>query len=150
MAGIELFQKMTLQDLARWLEVHPFDIIRVLIHDSSLPDDLRFNAPDVDRVRALGGIEAWWSDPPEDDGQGSYAASLAAELLAREIIGESASTRFDNLFRGLAPGLRAPVRAAAQSFLKDGLLVTCPTPTGMHVYIPRSRLASLENVIAGS
>ncbi len=152
MAGIEMFQKLTLQDLSRWLELHPYEVVRVLVAGEALPDDLRFTREDVDRVRAMGGIELWWSDPPAAGGaeaEAALLAGLAGQLLAREVFGRERATRFDNLLRGLDPEQQRAMRRAVQRLLKAGHLATRSSPTGLRVYAPEDSRGYLGELAAG-
>ena len=59
MAELELFEKLTLRHIGRWLDVHPFDIVRVIAVEGGLPPQLAFDEYDVDRIRERTGVETW-------------------------------------------------------------------------------------------
>jgi hypothetical protein len=140
MANTEMFQKLTLQDLARWLELHPYDIVRILVAADALPDDLRFESGDVDRVRELGGIEAWWADAPAGaEDEAGLRAALVKQLNERGAFGDEGATRFDNLLRGLGPDHQVAMRRVAQQLIKEHHLVTRPTATGLQVFAPEDQ-----------
>ncbi len=62
MAGLELFQPLSLVGAARFLEVHPFELVRILVACDALPADLTMSMDEVDAVRGLAGLERWWDD----------------------------------------------------------------------------------------
>ena len=59
MSGADLFEKLTMGQVARWLDLHPFELARILgTVDGGLPRDLRFDDGDVDRLRDLARVES--------------------------------------------------------------------------------------------
>lgn len=150
MADVDLFEKLTLSQVARWLEMHPFDIVRVLASEGGLPQRLAFDEGDVDRIRALAGVETWWDGgglPVADDNRRrALVRSLAQKLVAR---GDGRPTRADNLSRGLDGDEAALVRRAANQLIRDGLLSSAATARGMEVQVNANQRASLEAIAEG-
>jgi len=151
-SGVDLLQRLSVSDVARWLEVHPFDILRILASESGLPADLRFESDDVDRIRAAGGLEVWWQEgeptlDPEDPGA-SMLRALAGRLLEREV-GGPRTTRLDNLFRGLGTERQRIARAMVQALLQHGWLATVSTDRGTHVTITPGRMGQMASIAQG-
>ena len=150
MAEIDLFEKLTLSQVARWLEMHPFDVVRVLATDGALPTRLAFDEGDVDRIRALAGVETRWDGgalPVGDDNRRrALVRALAQKLVAR---GEGRATRADNLARGLDGEEAALVRRAANQLIREGLLSSTATARGMEVSVPSAQRATLEAIAEG-
>lgn len=153
---MQLDQRLTLTEAALRLGIHPFDLARVLVSLGAFPDDLRLSAEELARVEQLGGLETWWSpgsstwslmraDPVPLRGM---ARALAVQLVEHDVFGE-ASTRLDNLFRGLPPEAQGQARVVLQCMVQAGLLVTLSTPSGLNVSVPLERGEDLIRVARG-
>ncbi len=152
MSGVEMLQRLTVADVARWLEVHPFDILRILAAHGGPPDDLRFEMNDVDRIRSVGGLEVWWheGEPPLEEGneQASMLRALAMRMLEKEI-GGPRTTRLDNIFRGLEAQRQRLARTLVQVLLQHGWLATVSTEQGTHVTITPGRMGHMAQLAQG-
>ncbi|NOY27089.1 MAG: hypothetical protein GXP62_14570 [Oligoflexia bacterium] len=151
MPGVDLFEKLTLGEVARWLDLHPFDLARILgTVDGGLPQDLRFSHGDVDRLRDVAGVETWWTGdlPIADEIRGrALVRSLASHLVIRAR-GDDWICRADNLFRGLEPADQWVVRRAVNLLIVKGVLVSVSRATGLHVRLSsdgRRRLQALSD-----
>lgn len=152
MSGVEMLQRLTVADVARWLEVHPFDILRILAASGGPPADLRFEMDDVDRIRSLGGLEVWWQEGEPslvaDKQQESMLRALAGRMLEKEI-GGPRTTRLDNIFRGLEAGRQRLARGLVQVLLQHGWLATVSTDNGTHVTITPGRMGHMAAIAQG-
>lgn len=148
--------RLSLSEAALRLGIHPFDLVRVLVALGSFPDDLHLSEEDLARVEQLGGLETWWApgtlaesvrgaDPVPLRGM---ARALAIQLVEHEVFGE-ASTRLDNLFRGLHPEDQGQARVVLQCMVQAGLVSMVPTPSGMNVTVPLERGEDLIQVARG-
>jgi CO/xanthine dehydrogenase Mo-binding subunit len=63
MSILDTHQLLGVADAARRLELHPFEVVRILVADGSLPSALRLDAATLARVRSAGGLETWWEAP---------------------------------------------------------------------------------------
>lgn len=142
---LSLLRKLRVDEVARWLEVHPFDVVRSLALTRTLPADLRLDTQHVDRVREHGGLEVWWdgADIPEDDGR--LLAGLIARLLTRLTVpsGPPRLTRADNLLRGLEPERQAFLRRAVTQLVRQGYLDIRATASGLGVTLRQEHAAEL-------
>jgi hypothetical protein len=153
MPALELFEKMTVTDLARWLDLHPFDVVRVLTADGPLPATLRFDADVGQRVATAAGIETWWSDDAElleDEVRGRALVRTALKLLLNHGVVGAVTTRADNLFRGLDPADQWLVRRAVNQLLRDVVLVGIPTATGLRISLPATQVPTIEGIVSGT
>jgi len=142
-SGLATFQKLSIKDLAAGLDLHPHEVVRVLVANDALTDDLRFDAGTIERVRELGGVQTWWtSAPPADDAE--LGKALGARFIEQDATSEEKATRFDNLLRGAADDRQRDVRRAAQRLLKAGHLKTCSSATGLRIYATESGKAHLS------
>lgn len=150
MAELELFEKLTLSQIARWLDVHPFDIARALGNAWELPSRLSFEETEVDRLRNLVGVETWWDGgalPIQDDSRRrALVRSLAHKLRAREA---GRSTRADNLARGLDGEEQSLIRRAVNQFIRDGVLVSTSTARGLEVEVSPESSRVLDALVDG-
>ena len=147
MAGLELFQRMSVEQVAKWLELHPFEIVRILVADGSLPSDLRLDAANVERIRAAGGLETWWEGPPAAVAGQTSAQTIIRLLLAKVLekdYVEPRSVRADNLFRGLADEHQRGLRRAVNALIREGVLVSSMSATGLTLGIAAARLAEVR------
>jgi hypothetical protein len=152
MSGVEMLQRLTVSDVARWLEVHPFDIVRILVATGGTPHDLRFETEDVDRIRKMGGLEVWWQEGEPtlvpDREQECMLRAMASRMLEKEI-GGPRTTRLDNIFRGLESKRQQLARELVQILLQHGWLATVSTETGTHVTITPGRMGQMANIAQG-
>jgi hypothetical protein len=147
MAGLELFQRMSVEQVAKWLELHPFEIVRILVADGSLPSDLRLDAANVERVRLAGGLETWWEGPPAGLQDPNPAQGLMRALLSRVIekgYVEPKAVRADNLFRGLDAEHQRGLRRAVNALIREGVLVSSMSATGLTLAVASARLADVR------
>ena len=150
MAEVDLFEKLTLSQIARWLDVHPFDIARVLGNEGRLPVKLSFDESEVDRIRALAHVETWWDGGPlpvpDDNRRRSLVRSLSHKLLERA---DGRLTRADNLTRGLDGDELTTVRRAVNQLIRDGHLVSQSTHRGLEVEVNPDRRGALQSISDG-
>jgi len=142
MAGLELFQRMSVEQVAKWLELHPFEIIRILVADGSLPSDLKLDAGNVERIRIAGGLETWWEGAPSTDEGEAPARALVRGLLKMVVekgYVEPKSVRADNLFRGLDAESQRNLRRAVNALIREGVLASSMSATGLTVTIATGR-----------
>ncbi len=142
MAGLELFQRMSLQQVAKWLEVHPFEVVRLLALDGSLPADLTLDSRHVERVREAGGLEVWWDSLPSPVRGEVPARALVRAALARLLSTgcvEPTAVRWDNIFRGLDEDHQWMLRRSVTALVEAGVLVTAAAASGLTVSIAASR-----------
>lgn len=147
MPGVEMFQRITLEQAARWLELHPFDVVRILVADGSLPPDLRLEAAHVERIRGIGGLQTWWERPPAPESGESPERALVRALLRLMLehgACEPEVTRADNLFRGLDAEHQQVLRRAVNALIREGCLVSTMTATGLSVAVRDAALADVR------
>lgn len=143
----------SLDDVARSLELHPFDVARILGHVGELPPGLRFDNRDVDRVRELAGIERWWTGmarlPDKDPARsGALVQGLARNLLQRDRVG-SRTTRADNLLRGLDGADRKRLRRTINTLIRERVLRTSSSWRGLQLSVEPQRVPVLRALQEG-
>jgi len=144
---------MSFRDLASRLELSPFELARAMGKSEGLPSILRFGEADVDRIRVRVGLTEWWPNgliPVEDHVKGrALVRSLAQKLSAFQREG-GASTRADNLFRGLEGEEQLLVRRAVNLFHQNGLIDRLSRTDGLYVSVDTLQVSSLEQIAAGT
>ena len=147
MSGLELFQRMSIEQVARWLEVHPFEIVRILVADGSLPPDLRLDAANAERVRLAGGLETWWEGPPVPS-PGEHADRTLVRALLQQMVERGCVTpkfvRADNLFRGLDADHQRVLRRAVNALIKNAVVHSAMSATGLTLAIDASKLPQVR------
>ena len=61
MATLDLFEKIRVSQIASSLDLHPFEVARLLGQAGGLPYTLAFDQNDIDKVCELAGVETWWA-----------------------------------------------------------------------------------------
>jgi hypothetical protein len=152
MPALELFEKLTVTDLARALDLHPFDVVRVLAAEGPLPPTLRFDSEMVRQIAVAAGVEVWWADGSEllpDEVRGRALVRTALKLLLDHGVQGAVMTRADNLFRGLDPADQWLVRRAVNQLLRDVVLVGVPSATGLRISLPTTQLPVVQAIVEG-
>ncbi len=144
-----LLRKLRVHQIARWLEVHPYEVVRTLVQADALPPDLRLDTADVERVRTAAGLETWWEPGGVPASDEELLAVLVQRLLARITRG-SAPTRSDNLFRGLDPQRQVFLRRAVNQLVRLGYLDIVMTASGLCVTLRPEREAELRLLVVGA
>lgn len=153
MSGADLFEKLTMGQVARWLDLHPVELARILgTEDGGLPRDLRFVEGDVDRLRDLAGVETWWHGelPVGDSVRGRALVRSLAHHLASRASDPAWFTRADNLFRGLEPADQWVVRRAVNHLIVESILVSVSRSSGLHVQLGDGGRQRLQAIADGS
>ena len=60
MSTLDLFEKIRVSQIASSLDLHPFEVARLLGQVGGMPHTLAFEQADIERVRELAGVETWW------------------------------------------------------------------------------------------
>jgi hypothetical protein len=141
-----LLRPLSIDAVAARLEMHPFDVARVLSLRGPIAADASIEPGSVARLRADAGVECWWSGPPADPTPRGLARSVLAHMLDRRHIDPSA-TRADNLFRGLEAGARPILRAVVNELLQRGYLSSRMTPLGLYIAIARQSLVTVQSFV---
>lgn len=152
MPGLDLFEKLSLVEVCSVLEVHPFELGRLLGASSELPRDLRFDESEIGRLRDLAGLETWWDGgklPVEDsDRKRSLVRSLAHHVVERELPG-GAATRADNLFRGLEGDDAAFVRRLVNQLIRERMATSAASARGLLFQVPDDQGEAFQAIAAG-
>ena len=153
MSTLDLFEKIRISQMAASLDLHPFEVARLMGQVGGLPRTLAFDENDIDRVRELAGVETWWgSSAPkvDDDIPGRALVRTAAQMLIdRNVVGDR-TTRADNLFRGLEPADQFVVRRAVNHLIREEVLRSIPTSQGLHLQVDESSVDTLKGIADGS
>ena len=132
-SSIALLRKLRVDQVARWLDIHPFEVIRTLVHAEALPADLRLDAQDVERVRVSGGIESLWEGVVVPESDAALLGQLLHMLCDRLAQPGASPARCDNLFRGLERNRRHFLRRAVNEIVRMGYLELVMTTRGLSV-----------------
>lgn len=152
MTIMEQFQKLGVADIARRLEIHPFDVVRILVYNNVVRPSWRFDESDLNDIRKLGGIETWWTQECALDQDTIRARgilrSIIRELTARKHVGTSA-TRVDNVFRGLEPEDEILARKALNLLIQEQIVKSTPTAIGTFVSLNPEKAEVVEAILGG-
>lgn len=151
-AAVDTLRRLSVAQVARMLEIHPFDVVRILTVDQSLPADLRLDASLVERVRQRGGLETWWKASPVIPA-GEIPARVLGRLMVRQLLDRDLvhprSTRADNLFRGLDPEAQVVLRRAVNALIREQFLTSHMAAEGLRVALHPTAAAQLRASAGG-
>lgn len=143
----DLLMRPGVDQAARWLELHPFEVVRILAVAGELPADLRVDGTLARRVAELGGIETWWTEAPTPEPGERLAVALlralCGHLLARAVV-HPTWTRADNLFRGLDADAQPLLRRAVNVLIREGWLGARMAASGLVVTVPLDRVDAVR------
>lgn len=150
--SLSKLERLTLADVASELAIHPFDLIRILVAERCVTDNLRFDRPQVDVIRRAGGIETWWTADSTRSDDSILARGLlrdvCEQLVARGVVGDNA-TRLDNVLRGLETSEQHIVRALVQGLIQLGVLGSRSSARGLYVSIVEGREYAVADLAEG-
>jgi hypothetical protein len=153
MSTLDLFEKIRISQIASSLDLHPFEVARLLGQVGGLARTMAFDQNDIDRVQELAGVETWWGPSAsrvEDEIPGrSLVRSAAQMLIDRKVVDEN-TTRADNLFRGLEPADQFVVRRAVNHLIREEVVRSIPTSQGLHLQVDKKKVKSLQGIADGS
>ncbi|MDP2304532.1 MAG: hypothetical protein Q8P18_00725 [Pseudomonadota bacterium] len=139
---LEALRPWTVTRVAEALDLHPFEVIRILATDGTLPSDLRLRPQDAARVVEAGGLEAWWGTLERQTRGPVLVRAVAHHLLDRGVV-EPTWTRADNLFRGLEPEEQVVVRRAVNAWIRSGAMASRMSARGMELTVRTAAAAEL-------
>jgi hypothetical protein len=73
-------------------------------------------------------------------------ATILYHLRRKKVIG-GVHTHFDTLRRGFPSHLGKDIKKIAKDLIKQGLIITKPTPYGLQVYLNKEKLKEIEDFI---
>jgi len=150
--GLDLFEKLSMVEVARVLDLHPFELARLLGAGPALPRVLSFEETDIERLRQLAGVENWWDGgalPEQDEShQRSLVRSLAHKIVEQGLPG-GAATRADNLFRGLEGDDRSFVRRVVNQLIRERLATSSSSARGLLFHVDEEDGARLAQIAKG-
>ena len=136
MSKLELFRRRSLLEVARELDIHPFDICRYYGQtDVGLRSELAFRPSELETLRDALGLENWWAvwlATHQGSTPDQLVSQLADFLLKMDALGTS-FTRVDNLFRGLVGENNRTMRMVVNELIQLRVLSTTSSSTGLMV-----------------
>ena len=152
MTSIDQFERLRLEDIARELDLHPFEIARIL-GQQGLPSVFEFSSDMTEEVRRLAGVEVWWTSrngTVKDANRSRGMVRSLAKMLIEHDKKQQNSTRADNLFRGLDGADQLLIRRAVNQLIREGILRSIPTANGLHVRVDPVQQDTLAGIANGS
>lgn len=141
MSALARYRQIGIAEAARRLELHPFEVVRILVADGSLPGGLRLEPDALEGIRRIGGLQTWWSIELAPEGNEpetrAYVRALLRRMLDEDLV-EPRTTRADNLFRGLADERQRRLRQSVNALIQHGCLFSQMSATGLAIGIRSS------------
>jgi hypothetical protein len=135
------YERLGLEEIAKLLEIHPSEVIRILVSLQAFPVSLKVERNMVETIKRAGKIEDWWSHRIEPTSRVELVRQTLAILIER-----STSTRADNLFRGL-PEMGGWLKKVVNLLILEGFLVTHMETLGLMVAIAENRKSEINDFI---
>ena len=132
--SMQLFQRQNLTEVAAILDVHPFDIARMLgQEENGLPKELLFTPTEIKEIHDKLGLETWWKHGVKEDTP-NRRIELILELARKcQRHGLKEPVRGDNLYRGLQGDDFQFVRAVVNVLIKSKILRSTTSPAGIQI-----------------
>ena len=153
MSTLDLFEKLRVSQISGALDLHPFEVARLLGQAGEMPRTLQFEESDIDRIRELAGVETWWSNggaTVDDEIPGRALVRSAAKLLLDRGVVDDNTTRADNLFRGLEAADQFVVRRAVNHLIREEVIQSIATSQGLHLRVDKDQVPVLQSIADGS
>lgn len=141
-------ETLTINSAAELLEVHPFELVRLLVAGPGFPADLRLTSDHLEQAVRVGGLEAWWQEPGAVRPTANDLQPLAHALLERGV-SEPRWTRADNLYRGLDADAERAVRRAVNEWIRSGIMGSRMSSRGLEVTLRAGRERDLMRLGGG-
>ena len=146
----DMFQKVSIFDIATELDVHPFTVARLYGIQGGLPRDLRFDAKSIEKARKDLALEVYWDGSPmgvvDDHASRRLVREFAHRLLAWDF---STFTRADNLYRGLQGADKLLIRGVRNELIRMRILGSFPSATGLMVKLNPDKREELDKIAEG-
>jgi hypothetical protein len=151
MANIDLFRRRNLTEVARHLEVHPFDLARYLGANKQLPPRLQLDAEAVEQLESELGIRTVWAEEGPQVHEPNPRRRLLRELAGRLLDANfTHSHRADNWYRGLVEEQQVLITRAVNLMIELDLLQSASTPAGLHIRVNEAAREQIELIFSGS
>lgn len=149
----ELFYRKSLSDIAAQLDVHPFDIARMMgLRESGLPAELHFDTKDTKEIASELRLEIWWAEPIQIE-DGHHQRRLVREFARKLVTADlSQPTRADNMYRGLEGSDFALIRSVLNTFITLNVVQSVQTLTGIDISLVEGPATQkvLEDIVNAS
>lgn len=149
------FHPLGVTDAARRLGLDPFEVVRLLVASGKASDDGApvYSAELVEELRVFGRIDPpWWGgvDLPDDANPLRQRVRAALQLLLEKGVVGDATTRMDNVWRGLPFEDQGLLQQAVMVLAEEGALRVVGSPVGLLVSIDPAAKATVEGLAAGT
>lgn len=111
---------LSIEQAASQLELHPADLIRILVELNRFSEDLQVAKSDLERVRSVGHLQVWWT--PADNGDTLTLSQRLLRIMLDAGLVHPKHTRADNLFRGLRQEARPALRRVVNTLIREEVL----------------------------
>ena len=137
MSAVDGGERCDLSTVAARLELHPFDLVRIISHEEPMPQELLFGEAEIEIIARKAGILPWWDAnegltwPAEDPDRTEALARALAWKLASHQPTRRNPVRADNLFRGLKGTDRRRARRITNGLIRLEVVQSVPTWRGL-------------------
>ena len=142
------FQKYSIVEVSQRLDIQPQQLARHLGHSSGLPNRLRFDEADIEKIYVEMGLKTWWEPTIqytiEDDNPNRRLVREFAKRMLNN--GLTQPQRSDTLLRGLGGQKKALLRTFLNELVKLGVLFSQAGVSSVNLRLEPNNKSVLEQI----
>jgi hypothetical protein len=146
------FQKYNITEVSKRLDVLPGELARHLGQAGGLPNRLRFDEADIEKIYIEMGLKSWWEPSINFTIEDEHEKRRLIRELSVRILknGLTHPQRYDNLLRGVGGDEKKLLRSFLNALLKMGVLRSEANISSLELRMEPNRKIVLEQIVEGS
>lgn len=142
------FQKFNIVEVSQRLDIQPQQLARHLGHSSGLPNRLRFDEADIEKIYIEMGLKSWWEPEIEYTVQDDNPSRRLIREFSSRILrnGLTKPQRSDTLLRGVGGKKKALLRSFLNELIKLGVLHSQASISSIDFRLEPDRRIILEQI----
>ena len=142
------FQKFSIVEVSQRLDIQPQQLARHLGHSSGLPNRLRFDEADIEKIYIEMGLKTWWEPSIQYKIEDDNPNRRLVRECARRMIdnGLHHPQRSDTLLRGIGGQKKALLRTFLNELVKLGVLYSQGSISSVNLRLEPTKKSVLEEI----
>ena len=142
------FQKFSIVEVSQRLDIQPQQLARHLGHSAGLPNRLRFDEADIEKIYVEMGLKTWWEPNiqytiQDDNPNRRLIREFANRMLDN---GLTQPQRSDTLLRGIGGQKKALLRTFLNELVKLGVLFSQGSISSVNLRLEPNNRTILEQI----
>jgi len=151
MSTYKLFQKFTVSEVAKRLDVLPGELARHLGQGDGLPNRLWFDEKDIEKLYIEMGLRTWWPSDTrffvqDDNPKRQLIRELSHRILKNGLVQPQ---RYDNLLRGVGGEEKIVLRSYLNFLLKSSILTSQSNISSLELQLELDKKQVLDDIAKG-